>query len=154
MGPGGAKWIIHFTPLAASSSNSGRNASTADLSEKSTPPPARSSGDLTGTPAEVTADVSAPSPAKNSQKRNRMESKAETSTGGSNTGAVGPSRCLLVEHAGAHGGALRSTEGPQPSVTCAPHHLVGALPPFLPLPSWPLPLPPLPLPLPWYGAGG
>merc|ERR1712085_24590 len=151
MGPGGAKWIIHFTPLAASSSNSGRNASTADFCEKSTPPPARSSGDLTGTPAAVTADVSAPSPAKNSQKRNRLGSKAATSTGGSNTGAVGPSRCLLVGPAGAHVGALRSTEGPLPSVTCAPHHLVRALPP-LPLPC-PLSLPPFPLPLPWCGAG-
>merc|ERR1712086_203705 len=44
-----------------------------------------------------------------------------------------------LKHRRAHWGALRSTEGPLPSVTCAPHHLVRALPP-LPLPC-PLSLP-------------
>ena len=157
---------MHFTPLAASCSNSPRNASTADLSEKSIPPPARSSGDLTGTPTAETADVSAPKPAKNSQNKKRRGSRAASKyppslcptgrRGGSASWAPSPSRCLLVTSLGSHKGALRWTGVPKTPATCAPPHLVTLppwpLPPPLPLP-WPLP--PLltwlslPLPLPW-----
>ena len=140
---------MHFTPLAASCSNSGRNASTADLSEKSMPPAARSSGDLVGTPAARTAAVSAPPPEKNSQKRYRLGSKAVASNAKSKEVPLNPSRCLLEGAGGAQQGALWSTEVPQPSAACAPRQFLELLPPWWPLPSCALPpLGPLPFPLP------